>query len=80
MGYVFVSYEERDCDFAKELMLRLKYVGIPVWEQGNITHVPAERYAQIDQAIRNASALIVVMTPEAKASDLNFVQTRGKQP
>jgi hypothetical protein len=68
-GLCIVSYEERDRDFAKELMLRLKHVGIPVWEQGNITHVLAERYAQSDQAIRNASALIVVMTPEAKASE-----------
>jgi len=33
MGYVFVSYEERDRDFVEGLMLRLKNVGIPVWEQ-----------------------------------------------
>lgn len=68
MGYVFISYENGDHDFAEALIYRLKNLGISVWEQPDVSHVPEERYTVIEQALRNASVFVVIMTPTARAS------------
>src|SRR5579859_2176091 len=70
MSVVFISYENEDRDFADALMRRQKNVDIPVWEQHRAAHSPDEWYTKIDQALRNASVLMVIMTPAAKASEL----------
>ncbi len=68
MGYVFISYENEDRDFAEALIHRLKILGISVWEQPSVVHVSEEQYTTIEQALRNASVFVIIMTPTARAS------------
>jgi hypothetical protein len=69
MSSVFISYENEDRDFAEALMYRLKNLGISVWAQPNVARLSDEWYTIIEQALRNASVFIVIMTPTAKASE-----------
>lgn len=68
MPYVFISYENKDIDFAENLIGRLERAGFPAWIDNEIG-AGEEWRTEIDLAIRNALALVVIMTPEAKASE-----------
>ncbi len=68
MSHVFISYNHDDLDFAENVQSRLTLVGIETWMDHHI-HPGDEWRTQIDQAIKDAFAMIVIMTPEAKASE-----------
>ncbi len=68
MSDVFISYGDQDSDFAESLLLHLKNEGIFVLERDNHPS-PEKSYTSIEQAIRNASALLTIMTPAAKTSE-----------
>src|SRR6516162_32042 len=65
---VFVSYKHEDVDFAENVMGRLKEAGFQTWTDHKIEAGEEWRTA-IDLSIKNSFALIVIMTPEAKASE-----------
>src|SRR5579859_7511439 len=69
MGSVFLSYENEDRDFAETLMSRLEQNGVQACDHKNIPYPSDGWYSEIDQAIRQAAALIVIMTPMASASE-----------
>jgi HEAT repeat protein len=70
MGSVFISYEEEDRDFAEALMYRLEQNGVQICDHNNLPY-PADGWCEeVDQAIRHVVALIVIMTPAARASEL----------
>jgi HEAT repeat protein len=66
--YVFVSYKHEDVDFAENVMSRLEARGFQTWTDHKIRAGEEWRTA-IDLSIKNSFALIVIMTPEAKASE-----------
>ncbi len=69
MPHVFISYDHDDKEFAGELMNRFQAAGLTVWKDSASLRAGDDWRAQIDSGIKTASAVVVVMTPEAAASD-----------
>ncbi|HEY6187447.1 MAG TPA: toll/interleukin-1 receptor domain-containing protein [Pyrinomonadaceae bacterium] len=68
MKHIFVSYAREDKDFARELNKRLREQDRIPWQDiGNIRGGDNWQ-ATIDDALRNAEALIVIMSPQATRS------------
>ena len=65
---VFISYKREQIEFVQPLESKLKEAGFDVWMDRDI-HVGTEWREEIDKEIRKSIALIVIMTPEAKASE-----------
>ena len=70
MGHIFISYKrEEDSDFADVLINRLQGEGFTTWVDNDRINAGEDWRNTIDQAIKEAFALIVIMSPEAKASE-----------
>lgn len=69
MGHVFVSYKNSDELFAAELIRQIEDAGYQVWSDDEQLHAGELWGESIDQAIRDAFALIVIMTPAAKTAE-----------
>ena len=67
--HVFISYKHEDRDFAEILISRIEKAGFTAWVDSDKLHPGEDWRGGIDQAIRNAFALIVIMTAEAKTSE-----------
>lgn len=65
MKHIFVSYAREDKDFARELSRRLRESDRIPWQ--DLRNIRAGDYWQdsIDAALRNAEALVVIMSPHA---------------
>src|SRR6266567_3712535 len=68
MKQVFISYMHEDLDFAENVIRRLERAGFSTWADERL-RAGEDWRTMIDLAIKNSFALIVVMTPEAKASE-----------
>jgi HEAT repeat protein len=68
MQHVFISFKHEDLDFAENVIARLEKGGFTTWADFKIGAGDEWRNS-IDLAIKNSFALIVIMTPEAKASE-----------
>lgn len=68
MPHVFISYRNEDIDFAENVISRLERAGFTAWIDSEIGAGEEWRTA-IDLAVRDALALVVIMTPEAKTSE-----------
>jgi hypothetical protein len=66
---VFISRCEEDGDFGDLLKSRLEAESFTAWVDEDCLGVGMDWRGEIDQAIRESSALIVVMTPEARKSE-----------
>ncbi len=69
MVHIFISYSHEDSDFAEILKGKLEEKKFEVWTDESRLTAGEDWREGIDQAIREALALIVVMTPTAKASE-----------
>jgi HEAT repeat protein len=69
MRHVFISYHHNDGDFAEVLINRIEKAGFETWVDNDRLHAGEDWRAEIDQAIKAALALIVIMTPEARSSE-----------
>ncbi|HEY5005730.1 MAG TPA: toll/interleukin-1 receptor domain-containing protein [Ktedonobacteraceae bacterium] len=67
--HLFISYKHEDSDFAEVLIRRFEKAGFKIWVDHDQLHIGEDWRNEIDQAIKNSFALIVIMTPEAKASE-----------
>src|SRR6059036_818202 len=67
--YVFISYKHEDGDFAQVLIYKIQEAGFETWVDSDRLHAGEDWRAEIDSAMKNAFALIVIMTSEAKASE-----------
>jgi hypothetical protein len=68
MGHLFVSYARKDHDFVESLREYLRETEFQVWTDSALS--PGSDWRQeIDEAIRQAFAVIVVITPESKTSE-----------
>jgi len=68
MSHIFISYSHEDADFTEILRTKLEQNGFVVWTDTALRGGEDWRKG-IDQAIRDAFAVITVMTPEAKTSE-----------
>ena len=68
-GHIFISYQHEDAEFAENLIHRIKDAGFDLWVDSENLRAGEEWQVRIDQAIKSAFALIVIMTPEAQASE-----------
>jgi len=68
MPEVFISYCRKDADFAEVLRGRLKQAGFSSWIDLEGLQAGEEWGQEIDQAIRNSLALVVLLTPASRAS------------
>jgi HEAT repeat protein len=69
MGHVFIAYNNEDGDFAADLIRQIEDAGFPVWSDTERVRTGEQWREAIDQAIRDAFALVLVLTPAATASD-----------
>jgi HEAT repeat protein len=67
--HVFISYRGEDGEFVADLTRQLEGASFKVWLENERLRTEGEWRESSDQAIREAFALIVVMTPAAKLSD-----------
>lgn len=67
--HVFISYKHEDSDFAENLIHRVENAGFKTWVDSDKLAAGEDWRNGIDESIKNAFALIVIMTPEAKASE-----------
>ena len=67
MPHIFISYCREDSRFAQVLHVQLQEAGLPTWRDPDLR--PGDRWGdEIDEAMQGASALLVIMSPAAKAS------------
>lgn len=83
--HIFLSYSRQDSDIVFKLHDQLEAEGLSVWidREGIQPGTPSWRKT-IQDAIDNASCLLVVLSPDAKEShwvgeELNYAQTQGKR-
>ena len=68
MAQIFISYKHSDGDFTTLLAQEIDKAGFDVWIDENIQ--AGEQWRDmIDAAIRDSDALVVVVSPEARASE-----------
>ncbi len=68
-NFVFISHAKKDKDFAQFLKLELKKADIDVWMAVDELGSGDVWRQEIDDAIWESSALILVMSPDAKKSE-----------
>ncbi|RMF77316.1 MAG: TIR domain-containing protein [Chloroflexi bacterium] len=69
MSHIFISYAHRDVDFANLLVNEIVDAGLTAWIDGERLRAGQDWRREIDSAIERACAVILIMTPFAKASE-----------
>lgn len=67
--HIFVSYKHEEQDFVETLIHQLQAAGFPVWVDTEQLRAGENWREAINFAIQDAFALILVISPEAKASE-----------
>lgn len=68
MSHILISYSHEDSDFAEILNTRLTAAGFEVWADTDI-RASQDWREEIDHAIQRAAALIVIISPQSRASE-----------
>ncbi|WP_413692282.1 toll/interleukin-1 receptor domain-containing protein [Psychromonas sp. KJ10-2] len=66
---VFISHDHDDADFAELLQLKLEKEGINSWIDTERLKIGQDWREEIDKGIEDSSAVIAIMTPEARKSE-----------
>lgn len=69
MSHIFISYNQSDADFAAVLSIHIEKAGVDTWMDKSRLRPGQDWSVEIDEAIINSHALVVIMSPEAKASE-----------
>ena len=70
MSHVFISYRSEDGEFAANLIRQLEDAGFQVWSDNERLRAGAQWREAIDQALREAFALVILLAPGTRASEL----------
>lgn len=65
----FISHAKEDGDFAENLKGRLKEVGLDGWIDIDVLEAGVDWRKEIDEAILDSRALILVLSPDSKSSE-----------
>lgn len=68
MSHVFISYSRKDAAFAETLRERVREAGFEIW-MDSILPAGSDWRQEIDQSIRQAFALLVVVSPDSRTSE-----------
>lgn len=68
-AHIFISHSKDDGDFAELLKLKLKRQGHDAWVDTDRLDPGLDWRVEIDQAIKEAVAVLAIMSPEARASE-----------
>jgi hypothetical protein len=68
-GHIFVSHSKEDGDFAELLKLRLEREGHEAWVDTDRLDPGVDWRLEIDQAIKDSTAVLAIMSPDARASE-----------
>ncbi len=77
-GHLFVSHSKEDGDFAELLKLKLVGEGHEAWIDIDRLDPELDWRVEIDQAIKNAAAVIAIMSPEARDLEYFFFFKKKK--
>ena len=66
---VFISYSRSDSAFVNDLATRLREAGCKVWQDISGLRGGQTWASEIDRAVRDSDALIVVLSPDSSASE-----------
>ncbi len=70
MSHIYIAYHRDDSDFAARVMRQIEDAGFRVWMDHERVRAEHIRWREsIDQAIRDAFALLVIISPAARASE-----------
>lgn len=69
MSHIFISYQRADVEFAKTLKGELDLAGYTSWIDAESLRAGESWRKAIDSALREAGAVILIMTPNAKKSE-----------
>jgi HEAT repeat protein len=69
MSHIFISYNQEDADFAAVLMTNLEKAGFDTWMDRNRLRAGSDWSQEIDQGIFTAMAVVLVMSPDSRASE-----------
>jgi hypothetical protein len=69
MSHIFISYSKHNLDFARYLRACLEAEGLPVWMDETQLNPSARWWKEIEDSITAAAAVIIIMSPQAAASD-----------
>jgi hypothetical protein len=69
MSHVFVSYSRKDAEFVEMLRQHLRDASFEVWTDSSGVRPGNDWRTEIDDAIRNAFVVLVVVTPAARVSE-----------
>jgi HEAT repeat protein len=69
MTHVFISHAHEDADFASLLISHIRDAGFMAWVDGEKIRIGKDWRHEIDAAIREAFALVVIVSPQARASE-----------
>ena len=69
MSHVFISYAREDIDFAGAVRAKLEEAGLGVWLDTRAIEAGVDWGEEIDRALADAVAVLLVMSPAAKASE-----------
>lgn len=73
MSHIFISYSRKDIDFARYLRATLENIGFGVWMDEERLSAGMNWSDELQKAIDNCSAFVVVMSPDSQNS--KFVQS-----
>ncbi len=66
--HVFISYSRRDSEYVRHLKEYLNENGLQAWIDDQIEHGD-QWFNNINQAIKNSAAFLIIMSPEAEQSE-----------
>ena len=69
MSHIFISYNQEDADFAAVLMTNLEKDGFDTWMDKSRLRAGSDWSQEIDQGIFTAMAVVLVMSPNSRASE-----------
>jgi HEAT repeat protein len=69
MSHIFISYNQEDADFAAVLMTNLEKAGFDTWMDKSRLRAGSDWSQEIDQGIFTALAVVLVMSPDSRASE-----------
>ena len=70
MSHIFISFHSIDVRFVSLLIEKLREEGdLPLWVDAGRMNGPVRWTQDVEEALRECQALVVVISPEAKASD-----------
>jgi HEAT repeat protein len=76
MGHVFISYQNDDGEFVTDVIRQIEGAGFSVWSDQERLRTGEGWREAIDQAIRDAFALVVILSPSASQSQqINYEVT-----